>query len=164
MNIETDITYHFEVKEETCLDYKFTSSILEWITGYLSELTDSNNKRIFSKVNCGYNEDTLRSFGNKPVVDVLLKETGYDSDFQSNLPNTEHTVLLCYLKGSNNHTYMKACELHDFLLQELIENESCRKLEDIVLDTLISKSTIEQAPFGKKWGVIVGFELTHKLY
>ena len=61
MNIETDITYHFEVKEETCLDYKFTSSIIEWITGYLSELTDANNKRIFSKVNTGYNEDTLRS-------------------------------------------------------------------------------------------------------
>lgn len=159
--LETDIKYSFKVSEITDSDYKFAVSIINWLTDNMEKLTDSDDDDLFSKVNQGYNEENIKSFGAKPVCDVYFDHTGYDSNFDHQYPETVHTIIICQLKGNNNDTYLKACELYDYILQEIIENESYRNLKGVVKDTFINNSGIQSR---KKWGVIVGFELTHILY
>ena len=55
--------------------------------------------------------------------------------------------------------YMKACSLYDYLLQELLTNESLRTLNRIVKDTHIENSELRLQPLNKKWGIIGLFEI-----
>ena len=68
------------------------------------------------------------------------------------------------MKGANNHIYKKACELHDYLLQEFVTNESYRRLTDNVRDTFINNSEVRNQALSGKYGVIGAFELSHELY
>lgn len=126
--------------------------------------TDEPTDYVFSKVNTGFNETTLKTFGKKPVCDVYINNLDYDTDFDFTRPVIAHTIVLAYIKGANNYTYNKACELHDYLMQQFIEDKTFRELEDIVKDTYIKNSEIRPQPIGKKWGVMVALELTHNLY
>ena len=164
MNIETDIEYEFTVTEDTALDFKFATSISNWLCTNMTNLTDSKNNKIFGKVNTVFDENTIKTFGRKPVCDVYINHVEYDTDFDDHEPEQVHTVILFYMKGANNHTYMKACELHDYILQELVTNENYRRLTDIVRDTYITNSELMTQPINKKWGVMGAFELTHILY
>jgi hypothetical protein len=80
------------------------------------------NLNVFSKVNYGYNEDTIKGFGKKPVADVYINNISYGSDLLDNSPDSVTTFIICYLKGNMNKTYLKACELTDYLIQEFEDN------------------------------------------
>lgn len=162
--MNTHIEYEFDVANTTILDYKFASSISTWLCENLEQLTDDNNHIIFGRVNTGFNENSLKTFGKKPVCDIYINNVEYTTDFDYHTPEKVNTILIFYLKGANNHSYSKACELHDYILQEFIENESFRRLEDIVKETYITNSELMTQPINKKWGVMGAFELTHILY
>ena len=164
MKVETDIEYEFTVTEDTALDFKFATSISNWLCTNMANLTDTNDKTIFGKVNTGFDENTLKTFGKKPVCDVYINNVEYNTDFDNHKPEQVHTIILFYMKGANNNTYMKACELHDYILQELVSNENYRRLTDVVRDTYITNSELMTQPINKKWGVMGAFELTHILY
>ena len=108
--MDLNITYDFDLTEKTLYDYKCTKQIIEWLQSNMESLTDDNNKTLFSKVNLGYNENTLKGFGKKPVCDVYINRINYTSDLQTNTPNTVTSFIICYLKGNMNNTYLKACE------------------------------------------------------
>lgn len=166
-----DEEYCFDLEDLTNNDYKVSKKIVEWLQSNLATLTDTNDNVIFSKVNYGYNENTLKGFGKKPVCDVYLTTTNYDSDFQHNKPTSINSVIICYLKGNMNNTYLKACELLDYLLQEFEENDDWRKLSEtidtvyyrIVQDTFIRRTELRLIPGQKTYGVLVAFELEHQL-
>lgn len=160
----TDIVYEFELSESIQPDYKFASSIIEWLTSNLEGLTDDKDKKLFSKVNTGFNEDSLKSFGSKPVCDVYINNIVYTTDFSEHKPESVNSIIIYYLKGANNPTYLKACSLHDYVMQEFLVNESFKRLTDIVTDTYILNSEIQPHPIGKKWGVMCILELSHILY
>ena len=162
--VETDICYTFTLSERTLPDYKCSKQIIEWIKGNLEALTDDKNNLIFSKVNYGYNEDTIKGFGKKPVCDVYINNINYTSDLNRNVPDTVTTFIICYLKGNMNNTYVKACELTDFLIQEFEETPSFRELSNIVRDTFVSNVELQIVPTSKTYGVLCAFELEHKLY
>lgn len=162
--VDVDACYSFNISEKTTLDYRMTSAIISWLKGNMESLTDDYNNTIFGKVNTGFNEETLRSFGKKPVCDVYLDRVEYTGDFDNHIPSNAYTFIIFHLKGANNATFDKACELHDFLMQELITCESFRTLDNIVQNTYIMNSEIRIRPVGKKWGVIGAFELKHDLY
>lgn len=162
--VDIDETYTFDVTEKTIPDYRMAARILAWITENLENLVDDHDRPIFGKVNTGFNESTLKSFGKKPVADVYINNVEYTSYFEVNRPSYANTIIIFYLKGANNPTYMKASELHDFIMQEFIENEEFRCLESVVRNTTITNSEIQNQPIQKKWGVIVAFELKHNLY
>lgn len=162
--MNTDIVYTFEVSESTIPDYRFASSIVTWLTENMESLTDDHEDPIFGKVNIGFNEETLKTFGKTPVCDIYINNTDFTTDFDEHKPETVHTVLIFYIKGANNPAYMKACELYDYIMQEFIENESFKCLDNIVRDTYISNSEIQPRPIGKKWGVMGILELSHILY
>ena len=164
VNYDTEVDYTFNIAERTIPDYKLASSISEWLVSNLESLTDDDNHTLFNKVNTGFNESTLKTFGKKPVCDVYIDRVEYDANFDYDTPQQVHTFVLAYLKGANNHTYMKACELHDYLMQEFIENESFKRLDNYVRDTFITNSEIRVQPVNRNWGIIVAFELTHQLY
>ena len=161
---ELDITYTFNVTESTSPDYRCSKSVINWIKSNLEGLTDDKGNTIFSKVNYGYNEDTLKGFGKKPVADVYINNIEYSSTLYDNTPRKVHSIIICYLKGKMNNTYEKACELTDFLIQEFEETNSFRELATIVRNTDVSNVEIQVIPNGKTYGVICAFELEHELY
>lgn len=169
--MDVDIEYEFDLESETSVDYRCSKLIIEWLKQNMESLTDSKNNKVFSKVNCGYNEDTLKGFGKKPVCDVYINNISYDSDFINNVPDSVTSFIICYLKGNMNNTYLKACELTDYLMQEFHDNESFRilsitedeKLINIVRDTYIRDVELQIIPSGKTYGVICAFELEHEL-
>ena len=175
VDYDMDSTYTFNVEDLTNGNFKITKKIIQWLQSTLAGLTDSNNESLFSKVNLGYNESTIKGFGKKPVCDVYLSNVDYTTDFTSNRPDTIKSVIICYLKGNMNNTYLKACELCDYLLQEFEQNENLRILiEDTVVDgetrhtrivrnTFVSRCELRLIPATKTYGVLVAFELEHQI-
>ena len=161
--IETPV-YEFTITGQTHPDYQCTVSIIEWIKSNLENLTDDYNDPLFSKVNYGYNENTLKGFGKHPVADVYIDSLKYTSDFDNNKPDTVTSFIICYLKGNMNNAYLKACEMTDYLIQKFEEEESFRELTDIVRYTRVAKVELQIIPNGKTYGVLCAFELEHKLY
>ena len=175
-SLEVDAEYCFDLEAETHPDYRITRHIMEWLKQNMEDLTDSNNHRVFSKVNYGYNENTLKGFGKKPVCDVYINNLQYDTDFDSNRPNNVNSFIICYLKGNMNNAYLKACELTDYLLQGFELNTDWRELtitstvdnetnyNRIVRDTFIRNVELQIIPGSKTYGVLCAFELEHELY
>ena len=169
--MDVDIEYEFELTPKTNVDYQCSKYIVEWLKSNMENITDSNNHKLFSKVNYGYNQETIKGFGKKPVCDVYINNISYDSDLVNNVPDNVTTFIICYLKGNMNNAYLKACELTDYLIQEFNDNEEFRKLTllvddgvlNIVRDTFIRNIELQIVPSGKTYGVICAFELEHEL-
>lgn len=161
--VETPI-YTFTITEKLDLDYRMAYSILTWLRDNLAGLNDDYLKPIFGKVNTGFNDDVLRTFGNRPVCDVYIDSVEYQGDFDNHIPIKVHSIVLFYLKGANNQTYLKACELHDLVMQEFINNDEFKHLEDTVKNTYIMNSEIRNQNIRGGYGVMGVFELTHDLY
>lgn len=169
--MEVDIEYEFDLIPETSTDYQCSTRIIEWLKSNMDCLCDSRNQKVFSKVNYGYNEDSIKGFGKKPVCDVYINSISYDSDLTHNIPDKVSSFIICYLKGNMNKTYLKATELTDYLIQEFNDNESFRRLtitedetvRNIVRDTFIRDVQLQIIPSGKSYGVICAFELEHEL-
>jgi hypothetical protein len=162
--VDTDITYTFKVTERTSDITGVTTQILEWLHDNLEDLRDDLNKQIFGKVNYGFNDDNIKTFGRKPVCDVYLDRVEYDGDFEDHMPIKVDTILIFYLKGANNHTYLKACELHDYLVSVLSNTESFKRLDNVVRDTYITNTEVRNQKIRGGYGVLGAFELTHTLY
>ena len=162
--VDTDITYTFKVTERTSDITGVTTQILEWLHDNLEDLRDDLNKKIFGKVNYGFNDDNIKTFGRKPVCDVYLNKVEYDGDFEDHIPIKVNTFLIFYLKGANNHTYLKACELHDYLVSVLSNTESFKRLDNVVRDTYITNTEVRNQKIRGGYGVLGAFELTHTLY
>lgn len=169
--MDVDIEYTFDLTPETSTDYKCSTRIIEWLKSNMENITDAKNQKVFSKVNYGYNEDSIKGFGKKPVCDVYINNISYDSDLTHNIPDKITSFIICYLKGNMNKTYLKAAELTDYLIQEFNDNESFRRLTiteegvvcNIVRDTFIRDVQLQIIPSGKTYGVICAFELEHEL-
>lgn len=162
--VEPEVEYKFCVSGKTKPHYQFDQKISEWLQKNMEGLTDDNDELLFSQVNTGFNESSLKTFGHKPTCDVYVNKIQYDSTFDYSKPEIARSIIIFYFKGANNHSYMKACEIHDYLMQELIVNESFKQLESIVSDTHIIESRVMTQPIQKKWGVMGTFELAHNLY
>ena len=172
IDIEVDAEYTFNLEEVTSSDYKVSKHIVEWLKGNMENIEDKDGHKLFSKVNYGYNENTIKGFGKKPVCDVYINNITYGSDFAHNVPTTVNSFIICYLKGNMNNAYLKACELTDYLIQEFNDNEDFRGLSltidenvlNIVRDTFIRNVELQVIPGAKTYGVLSAFELEHELY
>ncbi len=162
--VDLDEQYTITISESVNPTYSVSQEISNWLQENLSALTDDNDNVIFGKVNQGFSDESLRTFGKKPVCDVYINNIEYDSTFDSQTPDIVHTFVLFYLKGANSHTYSVVCGIHDLIMQEFLTNTEWQRLDDIVRDTVINRSEIRIQPVGKKWGVIGAFELNHQLY
>ena len=169
--MDVDIEYEFDLEPITDTDYQCSKHIIEWLKGNMENIEDTNGHKLFSKVNLGYNENTIKGFGKKPVCDVYINNISYGSDLSHNIPDNVTSYIICYLKGNMNNAYLKACELTDYLIQEFNDNEDFRRLtlhEDnnvlnIVRDTFIQDVRLRIIPQGKTYGVLCAFELEHEL-
>lgn len=157
-------TYTFTITEKLQPDYGMTTQILEWIQSNLESLVDDYGHKIFGKVNTGFNDNILKTFGKRPVCDVYVRSVEYEGDFDGHIPIKVHSIVLFYLKGANNQSYLKGCELHDLVMQEFITNNTFKHLTDVVKDTYIMNSEIRNQTIRGGYGVMGAFELTHDLY
>ena len=167
IEIDPDTEFCFKLSGKTNPSFKMTKAISEWLVSNLSSLTDDDDNIIFNKVNTGFSEDNLKTFGVKPTCDVYINHLNYETDFDYSQPTSVDSVVLFYSKGANNVAYMRACELHDYLMQNFITNDSWKTLtvdkKLIVKDTTIMDSRLMIQSIRKKWGVMGAFELSHKL-
>lgn len=160
---ETPI-YTFTITEKLQPDYTMTPQILEWIQSNMESMVDDYGHKIFGKVNTGFNDNILKTFGKRPVCDVYVRGVEYEGDFDGHIPIKVHSIVLFYLKGANNQNYLKACQLHDLIMQEFITNTEFKHLDDVVKDTYIMNSEIRIENIRGGYGVMGIFELTHDLY
>ena len=164
VEVPLDIHYELHIKEKIRTEHTLTQTIIEWLLTNLTSLKDNHDKPVFSKVNYGFNEGNLKSFGSRPVCDVYIDNVEYDNNFDQSLPNRVKTIIIFYFKGANNNSYLEACKLHDYLMQEFMENTDWKQLTGFVSDTLITGSRVINQSIRKSWGVIGALELTHKIY
>lgn len=163
IEVDPETTYVVEVSGKTLPEYTISQQISAWLQSNIAGLTDDKNNVIFSKVNTGFNQDSLKTFGKKPVCDVYINQVVYSDTFDVTQPDKVHTIVLFYLKGASNNSYMQACMVHDYLMQEFITNDNFKKLTGIVSNTYIKNSELRIQPIQKKWGVIGAFELSHMI-
>jgi hypothetical protein len=161
--MDTNIVYEFEIDQKVLPDYRVTNTVLNWLRNNLDNLVDNDNKKIFHRVNIGYNERSLKGFGNRPICDVYLNNIDYRTDFDLNTPSNLNTVVVITLKGNANNTYAKALDLTDYIVQEFIENSSWRELDLVVKETTIKNTQVQINPNNKVWSTMVVFELNHVL-
>ena len=164
IEIDPEITYTFTITEQVKPDYSMSPRILEWLHDNIAGLVDDDNNNIFGKVNYGFNESVIKTFGKKPVCDVYINKVEYGSDFDAHTPVKVHSIILFYMKGANNATYFKASQLHDLIMQELLTNEDFQRLDDVVSNTYITNSEIRNQTMRGGYGVMGAFELKHDLY
>ena len=165
-NIEVplDIHYDLEITGKVKPEHTLTHSVSEWLQANLTGLKDSNNKTIFSKVNYGFQESNLKSFGSKPTCDVYVGNVEYDLSFDQSVPKVVRSIVLFYFKGANNNAYLEACKLHDYIMSEFMGNTDWKELPMFVSDTQIIGSRVMNQQIRKQWGVMGVFELLHKIY
>ena len=167
IEINPDATFQFCVSDQTQPSFKVSVAVSEWLVNNLSNLKDDKDKIIFNKVSNGFNQNKLKTFSGHPTCDVYINSIDYSTDFDYCQPVNVNTIVLFYFKGANNKAYMKACELHDYIMQEFITNDSWKTLtvkdKRIVQDTVITNSQLMMQPIQKNWGVMGAFELSHKL-
>ena len=162
--LDLDLEYEFDLEDETHPNYQITKPIMIWLKENMESLTDTHNHTVFGKVNYGYNENTLKGFGKKPVCDVYLNELDYSNDLKNNIPDNVTSFIICYVKGNMNTVYLKACELTDYMLQGFEENTNWRELPHVVKNTEVLNVGFELIPGNKTYGVLCAFELEHELY
>ena len=164
IEVDLDDRYTFTISESVTPEYGVSTQVLEWLHDNLASLKDDSNKAIFGKVNYGFNDNTIKTFGKKPVCDVYIDKVEYDGDFDGHTPIKVHTIVIFYMKGANNQTYLKATELHDLIMQEFITNTSFKLLDDVVQGTIIKDSGLRNQSIRGGYGVLGTFELSHDLY
>ena len=165
--LEFDIDHHylFQISEETSNpDYRFATSVSEWIHDNLEGLTDDNDVPIFNKISYGYDEQKLKTFGKKPTADIYIDHVEYGGTLDNPAPESVHTIIIFYMKGANDVAYLKTTELHDLLMQKFLTDEDWKILTGVVRDTVITDSQLMSQPGNKKWGCMGAFQLTHYLY
>lgn len=163
VEVDLDEPYLFTVTGRIKPDYTMSTQVNNWLRTNLTGLLDDDEHTIFGRVNLGFSEESLRTFGKKPVCDIYIDNIEYSTDFDNQRPVTVNTMVLYYLKGANTQTYNKACELHDYIMQEFLTNEDWQRC-NVVRGTSIRNSEVRIQPLNKKWGVIGAFQLTHDLY
>ena len=164
VEVDLDERYQFTISERVTPEYGVSTQVLEWLHDNLASLVDDYNTALFGKVNYGFNDNTIKTFGKRPVCDVYIDKVEYSGDFDGHIPIKVHTIVIFYMKGANNTTYLKASELHDLLMQEFLTNKSFKRLTDIVQDTIIKDSGLRNQSIRGGYGVLGSFELSHDLY
>ena len=164
IDVDVEEFYTFCITKQVEPVYGVSTNILEWLKQNMESMLDDLEHPIFGKVNTGFNDNILKTFGKKPVCDVYINKVEYDTDFDRTIPVRVHSIVLFYLKGANNHTYLKGCELHDLVMQEFITNHSFKWLDNVVRDTRVTNSEIRNQTIRGGYGVMGAFELTHDLY
>ena len=162
--VPLDEKWELKLTDKIQPDYDISHPISTWLQENMEQLTDDNDERIFNKVNLGFNEDNLKSFGTKPVCDVYINKTSYLPNFDFGMPDKVNSTIIFYSKGTSDKSYLNACKVHDYIMQEFITNEDFQQLGNIVRDTYVTDSQLMIQSIRKKWGVMGAFELSHQLF
>ena len=164
IDVDVEEFYTFCITKQVEPEYGVSTNILEWLKGNMEGMLDDLDHPIFGKVNTGFNDNILKTFGKRPVCDVYINKVEYSTDFDRTIPIRVHSIVLFYLKGANNHTYLKGCELHDLVMQQFITDPSFKWLDNVVRNTRVINSEIRNQTIRGGYGVMGAFELTHDLY
>lgn len=162
--VDLDETWTIQLTDKILPKYDIAYKVSNWLKNNLETLTDDDNNPVFNKVNIGFDENNLKSFGVKPVCDVHLNNFDYDQDFDYSMPTTVNSIILFYSKGTSDKSYLNACRVHDYIMQEFRVNEDFQCLTGVVSETYITDSRLMTQQIRKKWGVMGAFELSHQLF
>lgn len=163
-NLEVDETYTYPLAESIIPDYKFTYQLTSWLKSNLESLADDDGNTIFAKVNIGFGEDNVKSFGNRATCDVHINTVEFEDDFGNSRIDIINSIIVFKIKGNQETAMIESTKILDYLIQEFITNSEFKTLTDYVQDTRLTNAGLREQPNKSNWYVLGVLELQHHLF
>ena len=140
----------------------------KWLQSLLANLQDGDKNPIFKKVLLGFEEASIKTFGDGVLATCYITNTDYAETFGiHNRPTYIHSVIAFIIKGNTAAKYDTAVKIMDILQENLETNHDWQKLETpsrIVRDTDVINANLTLTPVNKKLSIIGFIELRHHVY
>lgn len=156
--------YHVKLSESCKGDYGYTYALTSWLKTNLESLTDDDDNPIFAKVNIGFGEDNVKSFGNGATCDVHINNIDFEDDFDTCRIDIINSIIVFKIKGNQETAMLEATKILDYLIQEFITNDSFKTLDGYVHDTRLTNAGLREQPNKSNWYVLGVLELQHHLF
>lgn len=163
-NLEVDETYTYPLAESIIPDYKFTYQLTSWLKSNLESLADDDGNTIFAKVNIGFGEDNVKSFGNRATCDVHINTVEFEDDFGNSRIDIINSIIVFKIKGNQETAMIESTKILDYLIQEFITNSEFKTLTDYVQDTRLTNAGLREQSNKSNWYVLGVLELQHHLF
>ena len=164
VNLEVDEVFSLKLSEKCIPDYKITYALTSWLKSNLESLTDDDDNKIFAKVNIGFAEDNVKSFGNRATCDVHVNTVNFEDDFESSRIDKIDSIIVFKIKGNQEAAMIEATKILDYLIQEFITNDSFKTLSKYVKDTRLTNAGLREQPNKSGWYVLGVLELEHHIF
>ena len=164
VDYEMDEVYQLELSESVIPDYKYTYQLTSWLKSNLESLTDDDDNQIFAKVNIGFGEDNVKSFGNRGTCDVHINTINFEDDFESSRIDIINSIIVFKVKGNQESAMIESTKILDYLIQEFITNDSFKTLSGYVKDTRLTNAGLREQPNKSNWYVLGVLELQHLIF
>ena len=131
----------------------------------LTNLTDSNDTKVFEGVLLGFPESDFRGF-RFPLAVTYIKGASYANETlnKRNTPNYIQSVIGVIVTGDVKSRYDKITEIMDLLQDKFEHNQDWIRLNDTVRRTEIESSGLTIIPTGNELASIAVFSLKHHVY
>ena len=163
-NLELEEVYSYPLAESCIADYKYTYQLTSWLKSNLESLTDDDNNQIFAKVNIGFGEDNVKSFGNRATCDVHINTVEFEDDLGNSRIDIINSIIVFKVKGNQESAMIESTKILDYLIQEFITNDSFKTLDGYVQDTRLTNAGLREQPNKSGWYVLGVLELQHHLF
>lgn len=164
VDLEMDEVFSLKLTKKIIPDYKFTYELTSWLKSNLESLTDDEDNKIFAKVNIGFAEDNVKSFGNRATCDVHINTVNFEDDFESSRIDKIDSIIVFKIKGNQETAMIEATKILDYLIQEFITNDSFKTLSKYVKDTRLTNAGLREQPNKSGWYVLGVLELEHHIF
>lgn len=164
VNLELDEVFTLKLSKKCIPDYKITYALTSWLKSNLESLTDDDDNKIFAKVNIGFAEDNVKSFGNRATCDVHVNTVNFEDDFESSRIEKIDSIIVFKIKGNQETAMIEATKILDYLIQEFITNDSFKTLSKYVHDTRLTNAGLREQPNKSGWYVLGVLELEHHIF
>ena len=164
VDLDLDEVFSLKLSKKFIPDYKFTYALTSWLKSNLESLTDDDDNKIFAKVNIGFAEDNVKSFGNRATCDVHINTVNFEDDFESSRIDKIDSIIVFKIKGNQEKAMIEATKILDYLIQEFITNDSFKTLSKYVKDTRLTNAGLREQPNKSGWYVLGVLELEHHIF
>lgn len=164
VDYELNEVFHVQLSESITGDSRYTYQLTSWLKSNLESLTDDDDNPIFAKVNIGFGEDNVKSFGNRATCDVHVNTIEFENDFEESMVDKINSIIVFKIKGNQESAMLEATKILDYLIQEFRTNESFKTLDNYIKDTRLKDAGLREQPNKSNWYVLGVLELQHHIF
>ena len=143
VDYELNEVFHVQLSESITGDSKYTYQLTSWLKSNLESLTDDDDNPIFAKVNIGFGEDNVKSFGNRATCDVHVNTIEFENDFEESMVDKINSIIVFKIK----------CGYTDIIFTP-----------HYIKDTRLKDAGLREQPNKSNWYVLGVLELQHHIF